>query len=316
MTLKIEIYEDTPEKAREAMLGLLGLVRHGQPTNIVYGSSQPEFSVADSPETIASAIKASRPTVPPEARAIAEEMAEPDAPQRERGKPSPGKARRTKEEIADVAERTAGEQAAISTGENRAAPDDEPEDDAATAEQDAADEAAEVAATRADGKLTLDDLRRAAGAYSKKFNMAAATALFEPGGLVGKPMVEVTEDELPDVIAKITAAMSVSAADKTDEKEVEIIEPEAKLTRDDVKALMMKYMQTYGETAVQEDGPKVFKSALGIVPDGTKNAKGVAVTDWVLSAIPDDQDSLKKCVTWWKSALTQAPESFGRKAVS
>jgi hypothetical protein len=116
------------------------------------------------------------------------------APTRERGKPSPGHKRRTNAEIAeddakDKAEAAyaaahpevafalatadkLGEIAGISTGEERIGP----EDDAVTAKQDAADEAAETAKAKAaaGGKLTLDDVRNALGVYVQKFGMEAA----------------------------------------------------------------------------------------------------------------------------------------------
>lgn len=62
------------------------------------------------------------------------------------------------------------EKAAISTGEERTGPEDTPE----TQQQDAADEAAEVAETKTEVAATLDDVRAAAGAYLKKFGMDAA----------------------------------------------------------------------------------------------------------------------------------------------
>lgn len=63
----------------------------------------------------------------------------------------------------------AAEQPAISPGENRVGPQDPPE----VQEQDAADEAAETAATRK-ADATLDDVRGALGDYVAKFGMAAA----------------------------------------------------------------------------------------------------------------------------------------------
>jgi hypothetical protein len=97
-----------------------------------------------------------------------------DAPKRERGQPSPGKARRTKAEIAeDEAADTAGvtEQAqSISSGEERVGP----EDDAETQAQDEADEQAEVEASRdPEEPLTVEDLKSAMSAYVTKFGMPA-----------------------------------------------------------------------------------------------------------------------------------------------
>lgn len=158
---------------------------------------------------------------------------------RERGKPAPGRARRTKEEIAEDEAADAAEAAASETGdgkdgdsgetearsisqdpENRVSPEDTAEDEA----QDAADEAAEVEETR--------------------------------------------KDETP-------------------------------LTRDDVKAAMTGYVNTYGLPATQEDGPKLIGSALGKPPKGEEY--------WKLSLIPDDQDALRKVVAAFQGALANNP---------
>lgn len=240
------------------------------------------------------------------------------APKRERGKPAPGRARRTKEEIAEDeaadkadAARAAGAaeaglqgsaadvKASISTGENRVGP----EDDAETQAQDAADEAAERAA-KSDGKITHDDLRRAMGDYQKKFGMAAAVRLVGEGGLIGVTADKVPEADLPAVIAKVRAAIDEAAQGATT------------ATRDDIKALMLDYQKKYGNDALLEDGPRIFKSALGDVPAGTKNTTGMEVSQWSLGAIPNDPAAFAKCVQWWKTAINQAPEAFGRKAVS
>lgn len=90
-------------------------------------------------------------------------------PVRERGKPAPGRGRRTKEEIAedeaaDKATVDVEAAAQISTGEERVDPAD-------VAEQDAKDEAAEVEEHRK--ALTVDDLKSVMGGYVKKFGMEA-----------------------------------------------------------------------------------------------------------------------------------------------
>ena len=97
----------------------------------------------------------------------AHDAAQAEAPKRERGKPAPGRARRTKEEIAedeaaDKAEASAApteEAPLISTGEERIDPTT-----AEDAAQDAADEAAEVEATKVP-ELTHDDVRTALQKY-------------------------------------------------------------------------------------------------------------------------------------------------------
>ncbi|CDZ55042.1 hypothetical protein [Neorhizobium galegae] len=146
------------------------------------------------------------------------------APQRERGKPSQGRARRTKEEIAeDEAADAAGSGASqiSSNPENRVGP----EDDAETQAQDEADEKAEVDANR---------------------------------------------------------------------------EPEKPLTRDDVKAAMTKYLQTYGMAATQEDGPRLIAEVLGAPPKGEEA--------WKLSLVPEDnQQGLAKLVSAFAQATSSNP---------
>lgn len=103
-----------------------------------------------------------------------------EAPKRERGKPSPGRARRTKEEIAEdeaadkadalLAEgrEIPDEKPLISTGEERIDPTTE-----ADAAQDAADEAAEAEATKP-AELTHDDVRAALQKYLTAYGTPAA----------------------------------------------------------------------------------------------------------------------------------------------
>ena len=110
------------------------------------------------------------------AQDAAAEAAQTEAPKRERGKPAPGRARRTKEEIAedeaaDKAEASAHateETPLISTGEERIDPIT-----AEDAAQDAADEAAEVEATKAP-ELTHDDVRAALQKYLAAYGTPAA----------------------------------------------------------------------------------------------------------------------------------------------
>lgn len=96
-----------------------------------------------------------------------------DAPKRERGKPAPGRARRTKEEIA---EDEAAERAEVSSGEAKAniSTGDERVDPADVAAQDAADEAAEVEEHRDPVKpLTVDDVKAVVGQYVTRYGMPA-----------------------------------------------------------------------------------------------------------------------------------------------
>lgn len=95
------------------------------------------------------------------------------APKRERGRPSPGKARRTKAEIAedeaaDAAEAATSETEMVQTEQLVA------EDDAATQTQDAADEQAEVNAARdPDKPVTVDDVKNAYLPYFNKHGLEA-----------------------------------------------------------------------------------------------------------------------------------------------
>lgn len=126
------------------------------------------------PELLTGNAPASPPThaAPAEAEAM---QAETPA-KRERGKPSQGRARRTKEEIAedeaadaaDAAAPSVSEKPMISTGEERIDPTTE-----ADAAQDAADEAAEAKATKP-AELTHDDVRAALQKYLTAFGTPAA----------------------------------------------------------------------------------------------------------------------------------------------
>lgn len=98
-----------------------------------------------------------------------------EAPKRERGKPAAGRARRTKEEIAEDeaadkadAAAPAEPKPAISTGEERIDPTT-----AEDAAQDAADEAAEAEATKAP-ELSHDDVRAALKRYLDAYGTPAA----------------------------------------------------------------------------------------------------------------------------------------------
>lgn len=126
-----------------------------------------------------------------------------DAPKRERGQPSPGKARRTKAEIAEdeAAAAQAAEQPNISVSpEDRQDPDNpEPADDEETAAADAADEAAETAAAKT--ALTLDDVRNALSKYVTTYGMAAAQA--DGPKLIAKVLGKPHDDAAPCKISDL-----------------------------------------------------------------------------------------------------------------
>ena len=169
MSVKIEIFG---EDARHALRELADFAAGALPQK--FGTVQP---VHVTPVSAAEAVEP--PAATQEAREADAQPVVLEEPKRERGKPSAGRARRTKEEIAedeaaDLADQTANaEPANISTGEERIdpnQPEDSPEDQA----QDAADEAAEVAASRdAEKPLTNDDLKAEMTAYVQRFGMPA-----------------------------------------------------------------------------------------------------------------------------------------------
>jgi hypothetical protein len=109
-----------------------------------------------------------------------------DAPKRERGKAAQGRARRTKEEIAEDEAADKADAAAASAGAETGAevadrqistsPEDRHDPNNPDDVADAADEAAETAAAKAEtgNKLTHDDVRNALGAYVKAYGMPAA----------------------------------------------------------------------------------------------------------------------------------------------
>jgi hypothetical protein len=144
---------------------------------------------------------------------------------RERGKAAPGRARRTKEEIAeDEAADKADAEAAASRGNISTNPENRvgPEDDAETQAQDAADEQAEVDANRdAEAPLTIEDLKMAMSEYVTKFDMGAAQEdgvnIF--GDALGKPpggeqfwKMSIAAAAGQDTLKKAIAAWKAAAA--------------------------------------------------------------------------------------------------------
>ena len=213
MTVEIKITADNAAEAREELARLLGT------TALTYEITGPTFGGVTTGGVMPCAVAeddAEAPVAEPEPVHVVEDALKATAPvvapKRERGKPSPGKTRRTKEgiaedEAADAAEASAVAEpvAAISTGEERIDPTN-PED----AAQDAADEAAEVAATRKPD-LTHDDVRQALGAYVKAFGMPAA---MEDGPkLIGFPKVSdipAEQEPLGAAVQAITAAIEAN----------------------------------------------------------------------------------------------------------
>lgn len=171
--IKIHIEAESAAEARAQMIGLLGDSykvdtgwRDSYASTVLpdEGPMNPDAEVLPDEGPNFAAMKA------------AHDATQAEAPKRERGKPSAGRARRTKEEIAedeaaDAAEAsapTADEKPLISTGEERIDPTTE-----ADAAQDAADEAAEAEAIKAP-ELTHDDVRAALQKYLTAYGTPAA----------------------------------------------------------------------------------------------------------------------------------------------
>ena len=179
MTARINIHieADSAAEARQQMIGLLG---DSYKIDTGWRDSVSAVAVASAQAAAEAMEDAANEVLPDEgpnyAAMKAAHDAATEAPKRERGKPAPGRARRTKEEIAedeaaDKAEASApatGETPLISTGEERIDPIT-----AEDAAQDAADEAAEVEATK-EPELTHDDVRAALQKYLTAYGTPAA----------------------------------------------------------------------------------------------------------------------------------------------
>jgi hypothetical protein len=218
-------------------------------------------------------------------------------PKRERGKPSPGKARRTKEEIAEdeaadkadaeniVDESGESSGMSISSGEERINPEEEA--------QDAADEAAET--ERNGGLQPRERLRKALGSLGIKAGVEAV----KPGGLIGMTIDQVPEDQIEAMIAKIDAAKAAPAEEKAKEPEVK------PATKDDLMQAMLDYAEVFDGTRnpaeaklAQVDAGEVFKMLFG---------EGVSK----LSAVP--VDGYDKAIAGIKEAIEKNPFKRERK---
>ena len=216
MTVRIEIFGETAREALDELRGFADdLIRPASAGISDLGAAEVVDRVTESTERML------------EAAAVAEE-----APKRERGKPAPGRARRTKEEIAEDEAAAAAEfapeakklaeEGAQQFAEDRAAMNitAEPENrvDPADAAQDAEDEAADEANAPAP-EATRDDVRAAMLAYQAAYGtpalMADMTAILNeeyPAGGVTKL------SEIPDTsadFARITARLNDALANNT-----------------------------------------------------------------------------------------------------
>lgn len=155
----------------------------------------------------------------------------------------------------------------ISSGEERVGPDDA---------QDAADEAAESAKSRG-AEPTLDDLRRAVGAYQQKFGMAQASVRVKD--ILGMPLFEVPSKDFGVMIHKVMAAVEHDQKDGTKFTPVQtqsgvvqqatIVLPKI-ATRDEVNAALNDYATRYDGSldpkqmpVTREDVPRLLERLFG-----------------------------------------------------
>lgn len=206
MTVRIEIFGETAREALDELRGFANdLIRPAAPVQSETATDAPAAAPVSEPAEAAAE---------PEAPAA-------EAPKRERGKPSPGRARRTKEEIAeDEAADKADAGATAEQNEPQPNITAEPENrvDPAEAAQDAEDEAADEANAPAP-EATRDDVRAAMLAYQAAYGvpalMADMTAILKeeyPAGGVTKL------SEIPDTtadFAKITARLNDALTNNT-----------------------------------------------------------------------------------------------------
>lgn len=176
MSIKIEIFGESASEALAELTAFAGGLSSRPVHEITATKGAVQLDRTDT--AIAAAVEAyqaaEKPVTAAQTLDLTAETAE--APKRERGKPSPGRARRTKEEIAEDEAAEAAEAGAalteqpeppanISTGDERVDP-------AHVEAQDAEDETAEVESERKEA-FTNDDLKAEMTAYVQKFGMPA-----------------------------------------------------------------------------------------------------------------------------------------------
>ncbi|MGA2045878.1 MAG: hypothetical protein ABSG83_21230 [Roseiarcus sp.] len=171
------------------------------------------------------------------------------------GQPSPGRKRRTREEVEADEAYFAAVKAAAQEQESTAGPEpDAPPVDPAVVAQDEADEAAETAA-RQDGPLTLEDVRAAVAVWTTK--VGTATAVAQLRTLLGCSLIELKPEDYAAAIAKLLGADLPVAAPRTGTKEAVIAA---------IKAYGRKYDGSDDPEKMaltKIDLPKVFQSTFG-----------------------------------------------------
>jgi hypothetical protein len=142
-----------------------------------------------------------------------------------------------------------------------------------------------------------------------------------PAKRTRRTKAEIEADKAKEVVKELDQAavaeeraITSSPEDRKQDEADEAAEKTEELTTDSVRKLAGDYVAKFGIAAANEDGHRVFTAALGPVPADLTDTKGAPVTQWRMSVIPSDADSLRKMVHAWEEALETNP--FDRTAVS
>ena len=226
---------------------------------------------------------------------------------RKRGEAGPGHRRRTNQQIKDdeayfasIASSGAAplppgveERPLISTGGER------------ISSEDAADEAAETAARKTD-KPTIEDLRAAVGRYTEKFGPKASIENIRT--ILGKPIIEVPENEIAAAIARVEAAIADHTALEQPKLDESVFDgPADKPTRPvhATKADVVEAFKAYGKKYDgSEDAAKMIFTQQDL-PNVLEQALGAGVR--TLSKIPNTPEGFGKAMTAVYEAVRDNP---------
>jgi hypothetical protein len=248
MSITISLHLDTPDVSGDSLARHMAALGFTRPATVI-DSSGPLFTAEQAQAEIDAA--AELVAIEQPACALPSVLNEPSViAKRERGKPGPGRKRRSAEEVA---------------------------------EDDAADRAE---ATPAAAPESTSDV----SVLSVAPTDAAVPEIRANPENRGDPedSAEVQAQDADDEAAEHEAAM----AERLEK------EPERVLTHDDLRRAMSEYVTKFGMPATLEDGPGIFKSALGNPPAGS--------AIWKLTLVPDDQAALGKTLAAWSAAVARA----------
>jgi hypothetical protein len=155
------------------------------------------------------------------------------------------------------------------------------------------------------GDEVLLKLAAAKGVSEEKLNgaiaqvgRAGATAALAVREDADKPAISTGEERVGPEDDPATVAQ-----DEADEADEVGAETERELTIDDLRNAMSDYVAKHGMPATQEDGPAIFRDAIGAPASGE---------GWKLTLVAAaGQDALRKSVAAWKQAA-QASSRYGR----